>query len=194
MKPLYWKLLLIFGAVIVGASLIIPKSLRKNSHLEIGQNIGSLEGSVRRVAVPVLTEKTILPFKQTSKPAIYSPPSVYTYQTYQHGWVTTLVVYSSLKAPFRNSINEPVSILSEKGRSVGVGDGLSSGNMGSHFSKAQNSLKQLMAQSTFFRHEFPNAADVLHNIGNREFLNTMIINVRSGLSVGSRPIKSRVVD
>ncbi|MCF6274532.1 MAG: hypothetical protein L3J05_02055 [Robiginitomaculum sp.] len=191
MKPLYWKLLLIFGAVIVGASLIIPKSLRKNSHLEIGQNIGSLEGSVRRLAVPVLTEKATLPFKQTSKLAIYFPPSVY---TYQHGWVSTLVVYSSLKAPFLNSINEPDSILSDKGRSVGVGADLSLDNMGSHFSKAQNSLKQFMAQSTFFRHEFPNAADVSHNIGNREFLNTMIINVRSGLSVGNRPIKSRVVD
>ena len=33
MKPLYWKLLLILGAVIVGASLIVPKSLRKNANL-----------------------------------------------------------------------------------------------------------------------------------------------------------------
>ena len=33
MKPFYWKLLLILGAVIVGASLIIPKSLRKNTNI-----------------------------------------------------------------------------------------------------------------------------------------------------------------
>ena len=31
MKPLYWKLFLIFGAMIVGASLVVPKALRKNT-------------------------------------------------------------------------------------------------------------------------------------------------------------------
>jgi len=34
MKPLYWKILLILGAVIVGASLVVPKALRKNVDLE----------------------------------------------------------------------------------------------------------------------------------------------------------------
>ena len=34
MKPLYWKFLLILGAVIVGASLAVPKALRKNIELE----------------------------------------------------------------------------------------------------------------------------------------------------------------
>ncbi len=34
MKPLYWKFLLILGAVIVGASLALPKALRKNIELE----------------------------------------------------------------------------------------------------------------------------------------------------------------
>ena len=31
MKPLYWKLLLILGAMVVGASLVVPKALRKNT-------------------------------------------------------------------------------------------------------------------------------------------------------------------
>jgi len=31
MKPLYWKFLLIVGAMIVGASLVVPKALRKNA-------------------------------------------------------------------------------------------------------------------------------------------------------------------
>ncbi len=31
MRPLYWKFFLIFGAVIVGASLIFPKALRKTA-------------------------------------------------------------------------------------------------------------------------------------------------------------------
>ncbi|PHQ66511.1 MAG: hypothetical protein COB92_07560 [Robiginitomaculum sp.] len=34
MKPLYWKLLLILGAMVVGASLVVPKALRKNSHVQ----------------------------------------------------------------------------------------------------------------------------------------------------------------
>jgi hypothetical protein len=33
MKPLYWKFLLIVGAMIVGASLVVPKALRKNASL-----------------------------------------------------------------------------------------------------------------------------------------------------------------
>jgi len=33
MKPLYWKTILILGAVIVGASLAVPKALRKNAPL-----------------------------------------------------------------------------------------------------------------------------------------------------------------
>lgn len=45
MRPLYWKLLLILGAVIVGASLIIPKSLRKNANL-------SYETSARSEVTP----------------------------------------------------------------------------------------------------------------------------------------------
>lgn len=37
MKPLYWKLLLILGAVIVGASLIVPKALRKNALVDLDE-------------------------------------------------------------------------------------------------------------------------------------------------------------
>ena len=46
MKPLYWKFILILGAVIVGASLALPKALRKNtpvdgntSHELVSQNV-----------------------------------------------------------------------------------------------------------------------------------------------------------
>ncbi len=31
MKPLYWKFFLIVGTMIVGASLVVPKALRKNA-------------------------------------------------------------------------------------------------------------------------------------------------------------------
>ena len=34
MKPLYWKILLIFGALLVAASLVVPKALRKNAHVD----------------------------------------------------------------------------------------------------------------------------------------------------------------
>lgn len=37
MKPLYWKLLLILGAVIVGASLVGPKALRKNALVDLDE-------------------------------------------------------------------------------------------------------------------------------------------------------------
>lgn len=35
MKPLYWKILLILGTIIVGASLLIPKALRKNAQTNL---------------------------------------------------------------------------------------------------------------------------------------------------------------
>ena len=59
MKPLYWKLLLILGAMIVGASLVVPKALRKNTAQD-ADNVSQslfLTGLEQNITFDVSTEQ-----------------------------------------------------------------------------------------------------------------------------------------